>query len=183
MIITLAGVPGSGKSTVAKLLSEKLNIPWYSIGDLRGKMAEERGLSIDEFNKLGEVEGFTDKDVDAYQTKLGQENTSLIIDGRLSWHFIPGSLKVFLDVDPDEAGKRIFDASQKGLRPDEKPYSSAEEVKTRIAERLASDQRRYQKYYGIDYLDRSNYDLVIDTTNQTPESIVQEILNAFSTAS
>ena len=183
MIITLAGVPGSGKSTVAKLLSEKLNIPWYSIGDLRGKMAAERGLSIDELNKLGEVEGFTDKDVDDYQTKLGQEQDSLIVDGRLSWHFIPSSFKVFLNVDPNEAGKRIFGASQKGLRPDEKPYTSVEEVKQRIADRLASDQRRYQKYYGINYLDRSNYDLVLDTTSGTPEKIVQTILEAFTKAS
>lgn len=182
MILTLTGAPGSGKSTVANLLSEKLHIPWYSIGDLRGKMAKERGLSIDELNKLGEVEGFTDKDVDAYQTNLGKENESLIMDGRLSWHFIPGSFKIFLDVDPDEAARRIFNASQKGLRPDEKPYASVEDVKTRVAERLASDQRRYQKYYGINYLDRSNYDLVLDTTNGNPEMIVEQILKALPSA-
>lgn len=177
MIITLTGVPGAGKSTIAKLLSERLNIPWYSMGDLRGKLAAERGMTIDELNELGETEAFTDHDIDAYQTKLGKEQSNLIIDGRLSWHFIPHSFKVFLDVDPDEAARRIFEASKQGLRADEKPYASAREVKERVQARLASDQKRYQQYYQLDYLDRRNYDLVIDTTLLTPEQIVQRILD------
>lgn len=177
MIITLTGLPGAGKSTIAKLLSEKLGFPWYSMGDLRGKLAQERGMTIDEFNHLGETESFTDEDIDKYQTKLGQEQDRLIIDGRLSWHFIPNSLKVFLDVDEQEAARRIYDAAKNGLRKDEKPFSSEENVKERVHARLASDQKRYQQYYQLDYLDRSNYDLVIDTTHLTPEQIVQTILD------
>ncbi len=183
MMITLAGLPGSGKSTIAKMLSERLDIPWYSMGDLRGKMATERGISIDELNKLGESEAFTDHDVDVYQTELGKRGDDLIIDGRLSWHFIPQSFKVFLDVDADVAARRIFDASKKGLRRDEKPYASPEEVKDRIATRLASDQRRYQTYYDVNYLDRSNYDLVVDTTSHTPEEVVTTILARLPTVS
>ncbi|MBU0540313.1 AAA family ATPase, partial [Patescibacteria group bacterium] len=68
MIITISGVPGSGKTTVAKILAERLGMKFYSMGDLRGKMATERGLTIDELNKLGETEAFTDNDVDTYQT-------------------------------------------------------------------------------------------------------------------
>ena len=176
MIITLTGYPGAGKSTIAKLLSEKLNVPWYSIGDLRGKMASERGMTIDELNKLGENEAFTDHDVDNYQTELGKRGEDLVIDGRLSWHFIPSSLKVFLDVDPDEGAKRIFGASAEGHREDELPFKDADEVKKRVAKRMESDQHRYQKYYNIDYLNLDNYDLVIDTTSLTPEQIVEQII-------
>lgn len=178
MTITITGVPGAGKSTVATMLSQRLKIPWYSMGDLRGKMATERGITIDELNAIGERKAFTDTDVDEYQAKLGREQDNFIMEGRLSWHFIPRSLKVFLDVDADEAAHRIFDASKKGLRPDEKPYASAQEVKERVAARLASDSRRYQKYYNVDYLDRSNYDAVIDTTNKTPDEILSLILTA-----
>jgi cytidylate kinase len=176
MIITITGVPGAGKSTVATMLSQRLKIPWYSMGDLRGKMAIERGITIDELNAIGERKAFTDKDVDDYQAKLGREQDNFIMEGRLSWHFIPQSLKIFLDVDANEAARRIFDASKQGLRPDEKPYASSQEVKDRVAARLASDSRRYQKYYNVDYLNRSNYDLVIDTTNKDPEVILSLIL-------
>ncbi len=178
MIITLTGLPGAGKSTIATLLSENLNMPWYSIGDLRGKMAEDRGMTIDELNALGEKEDFTDKDVDDYQTKLGQTEDGFIMDGRLSWYFIPNSFNVFLDVDKDEAAKRIFGAAKKGLRTEERPYNNADEVKDTVAARLASDQKRYKQYYDIDYLERSNYDLVIDTTNKAPNEIVEIIIQA-----
>src|SRR3989338_9370245 len=129
MIITITGLPGSGKTTLIKQLSEKLGVLWYSVGNLRGKMAEERGMTIDELNTLGETEVFTDKDVDEYQKKLGKSNESFVIDGRLSWHFIPNSFKIFLDVNPDVGARRIFEASQKGERGDEKKYESVEEVK------------------------------------------------------
>jgi cytidylate kinase len=177
MIITLTGLPGAGKSTIAKLLSEKLGWTWYSIGDLRGKLAQERGMTIDEFNTLGETQAFTDRDVDQYQTTLGREQNHLVIDGRLSWHFIPNSLKVFLDVDENEAAKRIFEAAKNGLRKDEKPYASQKEVKQRVHDRLVSDQKRYQQYYQLDYLDRSNYDLTINTSSLTPTQIVEKILD------
>lgn len=176
MIITITGMPGAGKSTIATMLSEKLKMPWYSVGDLRGKMASERGLNIDELNTLGEKRDFTDKEVDEYQTKLGMEQDEFIIDGRLSWHFIPNSFKIFLDVNVDEASKRIFEASKKGLRPDEKPYSSPDDVKKAITDRLASDKKRYKKYYDVDYLDRNNYDLIINTTDKTPDQTITVIL-------
>lgn len=177
MIITITGIPGSGKTTVVKHLSETLGVPWYSVGDLRGKMAKERGITIDELNTLGETEAFTDKEVDDYQKSLGLSLESFVIDGRLSWYFIPTSFKVFLDVDPTIGAKRIFGASQKGERADEQSYQSVEEVKRFISDRIASDARRYQKYYGVDFLDRNHYDLVVDTSNLTSQQVVDQILS------
>ncbi len=178
MIITITGMPGAGKSTIATMLSQRLAIPWYSMGNLRGKMAAERGMTIDELNTLGEREAFTDNDVDAYQAKLGREQDNFIMEGRLSWHFIPQSFKVFLDVDVQEAAQRIFEASRRGRRADEKAYASAQDVKDAVEARVASDARRYRKYYGVDYLDRGHYDMVIDTTRKAPEEILNLILAA-----
>lgn len=174
MIITISGMPGAGKTTIAKRLSKKLDMPWYSIGEIRGKMAAEHGMTIDEFNKLGEEEEFTDKDVDEYQTKLGNTEDNFIIDGRLSWHFIPHSFKIFLDVDADTAAERIFNDQED--RDDEKTHDTMEEMKEAIATRLESDMKRYRKYYDVNYLDRSHYDLVVDTTDKKPSEIADDIL-------
>jgi len=176
MIITLTGLPGSGKSTLAKLLADHFHIPWYSMGDLRGKMAKDRNMTIDELNALGETEAFTDKEVDEYQTTLGQSKESFVIDGRLSWHFIPESFKIFLDVDPDIGAKRIFDAACAGERSDEEMYTSAEETKEMIQKRIASDKTRYQAYYQVDFMDKSKYDLVIDTSHKSAEESLKEVL-------
>ena len=178
MIIALTGLPGSGKTTVASMLAERLGVPWYSMGDLRGKMAADRGMSIDELNALGETEAFTDNEVDEYQKKLGESGESFVIDGRLSWHFIPSAFKVFLYVDPKVGAERVFQAQQAKARPDERKYASAEEAQTALSERVASDQRRYQKYYGLDIMDRANYDLWIDTSPIPPQPIVEMILKA-----
>ena len=175
MIIAVSGLAGSGKSTIVKKLADHFSLPQYSVGALRGKMALERGMTIEQLNALGEQEAFTDTEVDDYQTKLGASGASFIIDGRMSWHCIPHAFKIFLTVDPDEGARRVFSASKEG-REDEQTYHSAEELKTALQERNASDQRRYQKYYGVDFLDPHNYDMVIDTTHLSPEQIFEQIL-------
>ncbi|KAA0206064.1 hypothetical protein EDM68_03585 [Candidatus Uhrbacteria bacterium] len=179
MIITISGVPGSGKTSAGKIVAEKLGLRFYSIGGLRAKMAEERGITIDELNAIGEQDHTTDTDVDAYQKKLGETEDNLIIEGRLSWHFIPHSFKIFLDCDRDEAARRIYLAKQYGERSDEGTYMSAEDARKKLDERMASDTRRYQAIYGLDYQDPSHYDLVIDTTDlDGPEATAQRMLEA-----
>ncbi len=179
MIITISGVPGSGKTSAGKIVAEKLGLRFYSIGGLRAKMAEERGLTIDELNALGEKDHSTDTDVDAYQKTLGETEDNIMIEGRLSWHFIPGSFKIFLTCDPDEAARRIFLARKNGDRGDEAEYEGEEEARKRLDERMASDTRRYQALYGVDYQNESQYDLVIDTTKLNgPEATAEHMLQA-----
>ena len=172
MIITISGKPGAGKTTIGKLLAQKLNYKFYSMGDLRGKMAMERNLTIDQLNEIGAKEDWTDKEVDTYQTKIAEKEDNLVFDGWLSFHFIPKSFKVFLDIAPEEAAKRVF----KDQRPDEEHFDSVEKMQKEMANRLEQSRQRYLKYYNVDFLDRSHYDLIIDTTNMTPEEEVKLIL-------
>lgn len=166
MIISLSGVPGSGKTSVGKILADKLGMKFYSMGGLRGKMAKERGMTIDELNKLGENEAFTDKEVDDYQRELGGKEDHFVIEGRLSWHFIPHSFKIFLTCDAPEAARRIFEARKRKEegREDEPLYKTVNEAEEEIRKRTESDDRRYKKYYGVDYKDVGKYDYVLDTT-------------------
>jgi predicted cytidylate kinase len=176
MIIALSGLAGSGKSTVKNLLAEKLGIKKYSAGDLRGKMALERGMTIDELNTLGMQESFTDKEVDDFQANLGKTEDNFVIDGWLSWHFIPHAKKIFLTVDPTVGAQRIFAARQHETdREDEPEYASLEATQEVLAARTANNSARYQKWYGVDFNDLSHYDLVIDTSHITPAEVVQKI--------
>ena len=172
MRITISGYPGAGKTTVGKLLADRLRYKFYSVGDLRGKMAMERGMTIDELNKVGEKEFWTDDMADQWQKKIGTTEDNFVMEGRLSFYFIPDSVKIFLTIDPPVAAERVF----KNQRPDEKPVSSVAEMKNLIHERLEADRKRYQEYYHIDPSAKENFDVVIDTTNSSIEQIIDGLL-------
>ena len=179
MIITISGVPGSGKSTIGKILAKKLGYEYFSMGDLRGQMAMERGLTIDELNALGEKEDWTDKRADEIQTQMGKEKDNFIFEGRLSWYFIPSSFKIFFTVDQKTAAERTL--KNRAERPDEKSVATLAEAEEAVRHRLASDKKRYLLHYGIDYTKPENYDLVIDTANLKIEEITQIILDKIKT--
>ena len=75
-------------------------------------------------------------------------------------------------MDLHEAAKRIF----KNQRPDEKHQDSVEGVHAMIAKRQHETIERYKKWYKVDWNDMNNYDFVLDTTNLTPEDVVEKIL-------
>jgi len=48
----MSGKAGSGKGTVSKLLAEKLDYKYISIGNMKRELATTMGLTISEFNAL-----------------------------------------------------------------------------------------------------------------------------------
>lgn len=177
MIITLAGLSGAGKSTIKKILAERLGWKAYSMGDMRGAYATEHGMTIDELNILGMTDPKTDALVDEFQTELGKREDNFVIDGWMSWFFIPQSIKIFLDIDPEEGARRIFAEQQNypDHRTDERSYTDVADVKANLAKRVLQNQERYRKWYGVDFLDKRQYDLVIDTTALLPEQVAERI--------
>jgi len=173
MIITISGKPGSGKTCAGELLSRKLKMRFISVGNLRRRWAEEKGMKIEDFNKMGEHESWTDKKADKYQERLGKSGENLIIEGRTGFYFIPKSIKVFFDVDMDVAAGRI----QNDPRSSEKHQKTTKGVKNQLLERIESDKIRYKKYYDIDIFDMKYYDLVIDTTELSVEETAQRIID------
>lgn len=178
MIISFCGPAGSGKSTMAKLLSEKLDWPRYYIGGIRRQKAAERGMTLAEYNKLGEESPETDIEVDEYQKKLGETEDNFIIEGRTSWHFIPHSLKIYIDVDEKIGAERVFQALQeKNERNEDTELKTVEDVLASHKKRKASDVIRYKKYYDFDVYDKSNYDFIIDSSNQSKEESFKQLYN------
>ena len=176
MIISFAGWPGSGKSTIAKRIAAELGWPYYSMGQLRREASKRRGMTLEEYNQLAMTDISTDLEVDEYQTKLGKEEDNFVIDGRTSWHFIPKSYKIFLAVDPQVGAERIFqELQQADNRNEGHNLDTVEAVLNSNYERVNNDRQRYLQYFGIDVYDLANYDEVVDTTNLTIDEVLAKV--------
>ncbi len=174
MIIAVSGRAGAGKSTLAKALAKELRLKRYSSGDLQRQIAKEKGLSLLDLNILEEKSDELDKLVDQKTAELGVKEDNFVIDGRLTFHFIPkATLKVFLTADIEERARRIFGDKREG-----DSYKSMLETVKSIRKREASEKLRYKKYYGLDYTNPRNFDLIIDTTSAAPDSTVKQVLAA-----
>lgn len=171
MRVTISGEAGSGKSVVGKLVAEKLGLKHYSMGDMMKRMAAEKGMTLPEFNKLGEKDESIDKSIDKFQTELGKKEDDFVIDGRLSFLFIPSAIKIFLDADLRTRAMRILNDNR-----EEEKYSTVDDAMQQLEKRHESDRKRYVEYYGVDCYTKSFYDIVIDTTNLSIEEVADEVI-------
>jgi len=167
--ITISGLPGTGKTTVAKLLEKQLGIRYVYSGEIFREMAKKHKMSLEEFGKYCETHQEIDEKLDRYQLSILRKG-NVIVEGRISgWlayqNHIP-AVKVLLDTDINVRASRIVKREQ----------GNVEERKKEILNREKSEATRYKKYYGIDVRDTSIYDIIIDVSNKTPEEIVEIII-------
>lgn len=182
-IITIAGKLGSGKSTTAKMIADMLNYEHRSTGDFFRSMAIERGLSTVELNKLAETDMSIDKEVDSKNLEIGNMR-NVVLDSRLGFYFIPDSFKVFLELNPTIAAKRILEDKKNNLNRHNETSSSfdtEEQILNSILERLLMEKNRYKEIYGIeDNMSHKNFDLIINTENISPEKVSQKIVEEYN---
>ena len=176
MIITLGGKAWSGKGTVSKILAQQLHYEIISIGSLKRKLAEEMGLSISEFNILGEKpenQKEFDLKYEEYQKNLPLES-AIILESRLGFLCQPKAFKVFLDIRDEVASERI----RKDQRTTDN-FESPEQALEVTKKRNADDRNRFLSLYNVDLRDDENYDLKIDTSDKTPKEVAQLIIDTF----
>ena len=172
--ISVTGDLGSGKSTVCKILAEKMKAEIVSIGTINRKMAMEMNMDAVEFNKFIVGKPEYDKIFDDYQKAYENKEGNFIVDSRLGFHFVPSTYSFYLKVDINEAARRIMSACRSS-----ECYSSIEEAVTKINERRQAEKIRYMQCYGVDILDMSNYDCVIDTTSMTPAEVADLMIKKY----
>jgi cytidylate kinase len=169
MRITLSGLPGSGTTTVANLLSKELSLELISAGAVFRQIASEKELSLAEFSEIAEDDHHFDRAIDDRQREEARKRANVIIEGRLSGFFVPDAdLKIWLKAPPEIRVKRV--AARDNLTYNAALYA--------MKAREQSEYTRYEHYYGIKLDDLSIYDLVIDSSRWNEKDIVAIILLA-----
>jgi len=171
MIVTISGLPGSGKTSVARLLAKKLGFRFYSMGDIIQKFVLAKKMTLLQFNKLRNKDSSWDIMLDHYQVDLAKKEKNVVMDGIISFHVFPGSVKIFLGVKPEVGAMRIF----KAKRSDE-PYRSFSESLKAVRKRINDDRARYKRIYKVDCHNPANFDFVVDTSTLGVGEVVRAVL-------
>lgn len=166
MIITIGGLAGSGTTTAADVLSKKLDIPFISAGSIFRDMAKERGMSLLEFSKFAEDNTAIDIELDKRQADIAKKSENLIVEGRLSAHFVDADLRLWLLAPINIRAQRVCNRESKSMK----------QAKEEIRIREESEALRYLDIHNIDIHDFDIYDLVLNTNRFNPDNIAKIIL-------
>jgi cytidylate kinase len=166
LTIAISGKSGCGNTTVSTLLAQRLGL--RLINYTFHNMAEERGLSFEEFARLAEKDDQYDLYLDRHQVELASAG-GCVLGSRLAIWLLPrASLRVYLTASLEERARRI--ALREGLDP--------AQVRSAVEERDSRDRKRYLRLYYIDIDDYRLADLVVDTEAGEPPYVVDTILAA-----
>jgi cytidylate kinase len=166
LVITISGLHGAGKSTIARAISKAFHLRHISAGELFRKIAFERGLTVSELSRLSSKNRSIDEVVDK-RTHSEAKRGSVVLDGILTGWLVKddADIKIFLVASEGDRIKRI--AGRDGIS-----YNAARKA-TLLREGL--ERRRFNRFYGVDIRDTSHYDLVLNTGLLSVEANIQII--------
>jgi cytidylate kinase len=162
-VITVGGLPGSGKSTFARLLAEDMGLRYLSAGQVFREMARERGMELREFSKHAEGDHDIDRRIEEMQVEKSRGG-DVVVDSRLSaWVVENPDLRIYLSVGRPERARRV--AQRDGI-----PMEQAINL---VSEREMSERKRYKEIYDIDVTDIGVYDIIINSGTFLPDEILK----------
>ena len=170
MLVTISGLPGSGTSTVARLVAAELGLSHLDGGTIFRHLATDAGMTLAEFGAWAERHAAVDIELDrrlAARAKQGDVVLESRLAGWIAHNEGLDGLRVWLTCDEQVRAGRV--GRRDRLTPEE-----ALEV-NRVRE--ASEHARYQSAYGIDIDDLSPYDLVLDSAAHGPDELAATIID------
>lgn len=169
-LVAVAGLPGTGTTTLCRILAKRLELPHVYAGQFFREMAKEHNMDLVAFGEYAEAHPEVDTELDRRMMDVAKQR-GVIIEGRMSaWQLDEagvGGLKVLLEAPEDVRAKRV--AGREGVE-------DVQKILVENRHREASEAKRYREYYGFDPNDPRHYDLVIDSSDKTPDEIADIVV-------
>lgn len=170
-LVTISGLPGSGTSTLSKALAAHTGWVYLNTGQVFRQMAQEAGVSLQQFGERAEAEADIDRQLDKRMVELAAEAASgCVLEGRLmGWMVLRRkveALKVWVHADIKTRASRVSGRDAQDLN----------QAMAAINERELSERQRYAQHHDIDLADTSIYDLVLDSDDAGPDELCERVL-------
>lgn len=173
--VVVSWAAGAWKSSVIQNIVKKL---WYEIHDvwqIFRSRAIAKWLTIDEYDKIVEKHPEEDVEMDNdFKDFLEKSKNNCIVSWRMWFHFLPTALSIWLDVNPKEWARRVF---LQNRWKQEKKYKDVDEVMKANSDRMTRLQKRMISLYGVDFMNKNNYKVIIKTDGKNIEKTSNEIIN------
>jgi cytidylate kinase len=159
------------------VLNEKHGFEIYSTGKIQRELARQFGVSTLEMNQMMSKDTKYDHMIDDEVTRISidRKDDRLLFDSRMAWHFAKNTFKVFFTIDPQIAALRVM----KDPRGAEETYTGVDDAREKLILRSLVENERFKQIYGTDNLSYANYDLVVDTSYETPDNICKLIYDEY----
>lgn len=170
LTITVSGLTGSGKDTVAKAIARAFKLKFINAGDIQRRFAKKNKLQIDKAAAI--LPAQVDYQMDRQTLKLAMKG-GYVISGRLAgW------------VAGDFADCRILVYCPKDIRVRRvslRDNLTLKEAIKKVARRDREDKKRYKKLYRVNLDDKNIYNLIVNnggpTIEEVKESAVKGVKN------
>ncbi len=169
MLITISGLPGSGTTTVSRLVAEALGLDRVPGGEVFRQLAAESGMSLAAFGEHAQDHPEIDRELDD-RLEARARDGGCVIESRLAGWLAAraGLLAVRVWVDCADGVRAARVAERDG--------TSVEQALRDSADRASLEHARYRAAYDIDLDDRSPYDLVLDSTSASPTDLADTVV-------
>lgn len=165
MIIAVAGLHGTGKSTIAKKLAEKFGCAYHSAGIAFRQMAEDKGMNLEEFSIFAESHKEIDIEVDNSVYEKAKDEKKYVFEGQLPVYMLKDRLEyaILLTCSDEVRIQRMMGRDGKNLTEQLRETQIREE----------SERQRFIDLYNIDVMESqrilNTFHLIVDTSRMTAE--------------
>ena len=169
--VTISGHPGSGTSTLVDGLCNSLNWTMINGGQIFRDMADERGVTLEEFGQQCMDDDSVDQALDKLlvEAMLSEESPNIVESRLAGWWAFKNNMqcpRIWIDVSERVRAERVVN----------REGGSIEDQVNLIRERMDYDGARYMRFYGIDINSQEPYTCVIESDQMDAEQVLQLVL-------
>ncbi|MCR8432952.1 MAG: cytidylate kinase family protein [Crenarchaeota archaeon] len=168
IVILFSGPHASGKTTVAKAISEKLGLRYFSTGELFRKKAKELGMSLIEFTKYVDEHPEVDYEIDSI-AKEEIKKGDVVLDSQLAYFFA----KEINDPDIIKISIMLHAPLKTRIeRLMERENLTYDEAAKELSVREKREYTRFKRLYNVDLWRPDDFDVIVNTSNMDKNSVI-----------